>query len=179
MKVTNIVILLATVLAFASHAAAQAPAQPAPLKVGVVNSAKFADAASGIKRLTNALKTLDTEFGPQRDEITRLVTRFDDLQRVPAGQTNAQLATRREQAGTLQVEIRRKQEDARTAYSKRYTTLIEPIRLSIFNALEAYSKQRGIDLLLDVAKFPDGIFLVNQAADLTPGFIREYNTRNP
>jgi Skp family chaperone for outer membrane proteins len=177
MRITIIVILLMMSSAFTVEA--QAPAQPAPLKIGAVNSAAFADATNGIRRLTTALRTLDNEFAPQRAEINRLVTRMDDLQRVPAGQTNVQLAARRDQAEVLQIEIRRKQEDGRTAYAKRYTTLIEPIRLSIFTALEAYSKQRGIDLLVDVAKFPDGVFLINQAADLTPGFIRDYNSRNP
>ena len=86
---------------------------------------------------------------------------------------------RREQAQTLQIEIQRKQEDARVAYSKRLSALTDPIRLSIFNALETYSKARGVDLLIDLAKFPDGVLLVNQNADMTAAFIRDYNSKNP
>ncbi|MEP6704115.1 MAG: OmpH family outer membrane protein, partial [Acidobacteriota bacterium] len=91
----------------------------------------------------------------------------------------AQLAARREQAQTLQVEIQRKQEDARVAYSKRLAALTSPIRLSVFNALEAYARQRGFDVLLDISKFPEGILLANKNADLTPAFIREFNSKNP
>ncbi len=166
-------------LAFSSIAGAQAPIQAAPAKVGVINSDSFSDPATGITRLVNALKTIDAEFKPRRDEIAALVTRFNSLQQVAPNTPAAQLATRREQAETLQVEIQRKQEDARTAYTKRLAALTNPIRLSVYTALEAYVKQRGIDLLLDVSKFPDGVLLANKNADLTPGFIRDFNSKNP
>lgn len=171
--------ILAAALTFTTNLTAQAPVQQAPVKVGVINSDMFSQTTGGITRLVNALRTLDTEFKPKRDEITQLVARFDALQKVPAGTTQAQLATRREQTETLQIEIRRKQEDARVAYSKRLATLTNPIRLSVFNALEAYAKQRGIDVLIDLGKFPDGILLVNQNADLTAAFIRDFNSKNP
>jgi Skp family chaperone for outer membrane proteins len=158
----------------------QVPTQTAPAKVGIINSNMFSSANGGITRLVNALRTLENEFKPRRDEITTLVARFNTLQQQPAaGTTQAQLQTRREQAETLQIDITRKQEDARTAYAKRLADLTNPIRLSVFNALEAYAKQRGIDVLLDVSKFPDGILLVNQSSDLTVGFIRDFNSKNP
>ncbi len=179
MKLVNVVYVFVAVLAFATLAAAQAPVQTGGAKVGVINSELFSDAKTGVTKLTTALRTLESEFAPRRDEITRLVARFDELQKVLPGATRDQLAARQDQAATLQIDIRRKQEDARTAYARRLTALTGPIRLSIFNALQAYAKQRGLDLLIDVAKFPDGVFLMNQGADLTPAFIKEYNTRNP
>ena len=179
MRLTKTVFILTAVFTFAAFAQGQAPAQNVPAKVGIVNSDMFANPTGGITRLVNALRTLETEFKPRRDEITQLLTRFNALQQVPANTPAAQLATRREQAETLQVEIQRKQEDARVAYGKRLSAITNPIRLSVFNALEAYSRQRGIDVLLDLAKFPDGILLVNRNADLTPGFIRDFNSKNP
>ena len=182
MKLTKFVVVFAIMLTFVVLAEAQAPAgvaaQTAPVKVGIVNSEAFMNPTAGITRLTNALKTLDAEFKPKRDEITTLVNRLNAIN-VPATATPAQRNTAREQAETLQIDIRRKQEDARVAYAKRLSTLTDPIRLSVFAALEAYAKQRGIDLLIDVAKFPDGVFLVNKGSDLTGAFVREYNTRNP
>jgi len=158
---------------------AQAPVQTAPAKVGIIYSEAFSRPTGGITRLVTALRTLETEFKPKRDEITQLVSRFETLQQVPPGTPAAQLATRREQAETLQIEIRRKQEDARTAYARRMAALTNPLRVSIFSALEAYAKQRGIDVLIDVSKFPDGVLLLNQNADLTAGFIRDFNSKNP
>ncbi|HEX6123833.1 MAG TPA: OmpH family outer membrane protein [Pyrinomonadaceae bacterium] len=179
MRSMQTVFIAGFLLVLTSFANAQAPAQTAPVKVGVVNSGAFANPTGGITRLVNAIRTLDTEFKPRRDEITQLVSRFDSLQQTPANTPPAQLAARREQAETLQIEIRRKQEDARVAFSKRQTALIDPVQKNIFQALEAFAKQRGIDLLVDVSKFPDGVFLVNQGADLTPAFIRDFNSRNP
>jgi Skp family chaperone for outer membrane proteins len=181
MKLAKILFILATVVTVPSFASAQAPAatQTAPAKVGLVNSAKFTAATGGITRLVNAFRTLETEFKPKRDEITQLVSRLDALRQVPAGTTQAQLATRRDQAETLQVEITRKQEDGRVAYSRRLAALTEPIRASIFTALEAFAKQRGVDVLIDISKFPDGVLLLNQNADLTDAFIRDYNSKNP
>ena len=170
-------------IALVGSANAQVPvatAQATSLKVGVVNTEMFTNTNGGITRLVAALRTLETEFKPRRDEITTLMTRFESLQAAPpAGTTQQQLAQRQEQAQTLQIEIRRKQEDARTAYSRRLATLTEPIRLNIFNALEAYAKARGIELLVDIAKFPDGVLLINKNADMTAAFIKDFNSKNP
>lgn len=179
MKLSNIAVIFALLATFAALTAGQAPVQTAPVKVGAVNSVQFSNPQGGITRLTTALRTLETEFKPRRDEITALVARLNELQKAPANQTREQLATRRDQAQALQTDITRKQEDARTAYTRRLSALTDTIRQSIFTALQAYAKQRGLDLLIDTAKFPDGVYLMNEAADLTPGFIREYNTRNP
>jgi Skp family chaperone for outer membrane proteins len=179
MKFLKLFLFIASMTALSSLAAGQAPVQISPAKIGVINSDTFSAQTGGINRLVNALKTIETEFKPRRDEITALVTRFQSLQQVPPNTPPAQLATRREQAESLQVEITRKQEDARVAYAKRMTALTNPIRLSIFNALEAFAKQHGIDVLLDLSKFPDGILLVNKNADLTAAFIRDFNSKNP
>ena len=162
-----------------SIAGAQAPAQPAPAKVGVIDSNLFGDPTNGIKKLVAALRTIEAEFKPKRDEIIQLRARFDALQQVPPNTPPAQLATRREQAESLQIEITRKQEDARVAFTKRTAALTNPIRASVYTALEAYTKQRGIDVLIDVSKFPEGVLIANRSVDLTPGFIRDFNTKNP
>jgi hypothetical protein len=36
-----------------------------------------------------------------------------------------------------------------------------------------------MDVLLDISKFPEGVLLANKNADLTPTFIREFNSKNP
>ena len=179
MTFAKILLLLASITTLTSLASAQAPAQTAPAKVGVIDSSLFADPTNGIKRLVTALKTIDSEFKPKRDEITQLVGRLNALQQVPPNTPAAQIATRREQAEALQIEIQRKQEDARVAFTKRTAALTNPIRVSVYTALEAYTKTRGVDLLIDVSKFPEGVLLANKNVDLTPGFIRDFNTKNP
>ncbi len=179
MKLLNIVLAIAFAGIAATHVNAQVPAQAAPAKVGVVNSAAFSNPTGGITRFVNAIKTIDAEFLSRRNDINQSVTRFDELQKVPAGMTPQQLSARREQAETLQIEIRRKQEDARAAYTKRFAQLTDPIQKSIVDSLTAFAKARSIDVLIDVSKFPDGLLLVNRGADLTAAFIRDFNSKNP
>jgi Skp family chaperone for outer membrane proteins len=179
MTFAKLILLFASITALTSAAAGQVPVQTTPAKVGVINSEMFSNPNGGITRLVNALRTLDNEFKPKRDEITQLRSRFDALQQVPPNTPVAQLASRREQAETLQIEIQRKQEDARVAYAKRLSALTDPIRVSILTALDAFGKQRGIDVLIDRSKFPDGVFVLNPSADLTATFIRDFNSRNP
>ena len=178
----NAAFMVAAVTAFSILVKAQVPVQTAPAKIGVVNSEIFTDPKEGITRLNNALRTIETEFKPKQDELSGLLARFEQLKRELKSPVRADpkiVATKTEQAESLQVEIKRKQEDARVAYAKRLSALTDPIRLSIYTALEAFAKQRQIDLLVDLAKFPDGLFLVNRNADLTPAFIRDYNSKNP
>jgi Skp family chaperone for outer membrane proteins len=183
MRFRKLLLIPVAFIAFVGAANAQVPAASAQapnLKVGVVNSDMFINPTTGITKLVAALRTLETEFKPRRDELTALATRFDTLQKQPtANVPQQQLVARQEQAQALQIEIRRKQEDARVAYGRRFSTLTDPIRLSIFSALEAYVKARGVDLLIDQAKFPDGVLLVNKNADLTAAFIKDFNAKNP
>lgn len=180
MKLARTFLMLVASLTLMTLAAdAQVPVQTAPAKVGIVNSARFSNATGGITRYVNALRTLENEFRPRRDEITQLVSRLEGLQNVPAGATQAQIATRRDQAQTLQIEITRKQEDARTAYTRRFAQLTDPIQKSIVDALKAFARARGIDVIIDQSKFPEGVLLVNENADLTAAFIRDFNGKNP
>ena len=172
-------LLLALITACSVLINAQVSPQIVPAKVGIINSESFANPTGGITRLVNALKTIQTEFKPRRDEIAQLVARLDSLQQVPPNTPAAQLATRRDQAETLRIDIQRKQEDARVAYAKRLAGLTDPIRASVYTALEAYTKQHGIDVLIDASKFPEGVLLANRNADLTAGFIRDFNSKNP
>lgn len=176
MKFSNIVFIFTALFTLTVMADGQVPIATNPAKIGVINSGQFSNPTGGITRLVNALKTLDTEFKPKRDEIAGLVTRFNTLQ---TDNQKAPTSAKVEQLQAMQVDIQRKQEDARVAYGKRLAALTDPIRLSVFNALEAFAKARGIDVLLDLSKFPDGVLLVNQNADLTSAFIRDFNSKNP
>ena len=66
MTFAKILLLLASIATLTSLAAAQPPAQPTTAKVGIIDSSQFADPATGIKRLVNALKSIDAEFKPKR-----------------------------------------------------------------------------------------------------------------
>jgi outer membrane protein len=159
------------------------PATTAPTKVAVIDTDMFSDEKAGIKRLLAAFQQLDARFKPQRDEIAGMITRYEALAKEvnsPApGVTQQQLAAKAEQAQTLQTDIKRKQEDARVAYTKQAQTITQPVQQAIYNALEAFAKARGIDILLDASKSRDSMLVLNNAVNITTAFIADYNAKNP
>lgn len=179
MSLTKVFVFVVLTLCGSIAALAQVPAQAVPAKVGFVNSAQFSRATGGVNRYVAALRTLDSEFGTRRADIAASITRLNELQKEPTGMTEPQLIARREQAQALQIDITRKQEDARAAYTKRYSALTDPILRSLIDSLTAFAKARALDIVIDVNKFPEGVLVVNESADLTAAFIRDFNSKNP
>jgi Skp family chaperone for outer membrane proteins len=164
----------------AASAQAVAPAQTAPARIGFVNSAQFSRATGGINRFVAVIRTLDAEFKVRRDEIAAGIARLEALQKEPPANTpQAQRAAQLEQAQTLQIEVSRKQEDARVAYARRFTQMADPLQKTIVDSLIAFAKARGVDVLIDVSKFPEGVLVINPTSDITAAFIRDFNTKNP
>jgi Skp family chaperone for outer membrane proteins len=150
-------------------------------KVGVVDSSAFSDPKTGIKRLINASKSLDTQFKPLRDEVTALQVRYDALVKEITSTGSvadpASLNRKRDQADQLQKDIKRKQEDGQALLNRRAAELTEPIYRDLGVAFTAFGRARGFDLIIDMSKVP--VFLINQSIDITEAFIAEYNAKNP
>lgn len=172
-----------TVLFLVIAAAVAASAQTTPTKVAVIDTEAFSDTRTGIKRLVGAFQTLDGQFKQRRDEIAAMITRYEALAKEvnsPApGVTQRALAAKADQAQTLQIDIKRKQEDARAAFTKQSATITEPINKSIYTALEAYAKGRGIDILFDASKNRDSMLVLTNSVNITQAFIADFNARNP
>lgn len=153
-------------------------------KFAVVDTDAFQDPKEGIARLVNAAATVDREFKPRRDEIQQLQTRYEalgkqiqDTQKVADPKALQNLV---EQAETLKNDIERKQQDGQRAIQKRWAELSGPIFTDINNALRAYAQARGVSVVFDLSKMEGVVMIVNaNGIDLTPGFIAEYNQRNP
>lgn len=182
--------LLVTVMLFAAtFAYSQA-------KVGILNTEAFSDEKTGITRLVNAYKSLEAEFKPKQDELNTLAARLDklakEIQDLQAKVNNPnpavpikkdavfdEIANKNEEGSRLQLEIKRKQEDAKAQFEKRTAVVANPIKNDIGNAIDVFTKARGIDIMLDVSKLAEsGILLsINKAVDLTDAFIKDYNAK--
>lgn len=183
MKYTFALVLV--LLLLAGFAAAQAPAVPAPIpamKVAIFNSELLTDEKVGIKRLVAAFKQIDTDFKPKRDEITDLKKKYDAavaiVQSPPAGMDAKAVAAKAEEVETYKNLIERAQQDGQKAIDKRIKELTDPIFSDIAFAVQAYAKQRGIDVLLDSAKLTGAMMILNDSSDITIAFINDYNARN-
>lgn len=161
-------------------------AQPAaavqPLKIAVFDSDMLNDEKAGIKKLVTAFKSLEAELKPKKDELVALKAKYDGIVKlVQDTQKTADpnvIRTKLDEAETLKRDIERKQQDGQQFLDRRMKEVTGPIYQEIGNALQAFAKQRGIDIIYDMAKLNEAMMVVNPAADITPAFITEFNAKN-
>lgn len=145
-------------------------------KVAVVQTQMFSNAKTGIIRYLNAVKKIDAEFKPLKDELDVLQAQYKRLSdEINKGGTTGKY----EQAESLKRNIERKADGATMAYQKRQKELTDPISNDIGIAMAAFAKRRGIDLLLDISNGSISVAFLNDSIDITQAFIADYNARNP
>jgi outer membrane protein len=151
--------------------------------IAIINTELFNDQKGGIAKLVTAVGGVDREFQPRRTELQTLQTNIqkatDDLTKKAPVQDQRTTATQQEQLDSLKREFERKQQDAQIAYNKRLGEVLGPLYEDIGKNLEAFAKQRGIGLVLDISKLGAAAFPTNDSMDITGAFIAEYNSRNP
>ena len=107
----------------------------------------------------------------------RLNTMRTDLQKKRTIQDAKTTAQQTEEADRLEVQIKRKAEDAQTSYQRESLAVLDPLQKDIGTALTAYAQSKGISLLIDANRVP----LVYAATnlDITKDFITDYNRTHP
>jgi Skp family chaperone for outer membrane proteins len=169
--------------------AASSPAAPqntgaiADGKIAIIDTEAFADPKTGITRLVNAFDLVNREFKPRSDELQKLRAQYEqlgkDLSATSAVEDQRARNAKLEQAEALKKDIERKTQDAQSAYQKKLREVTEPVYRDITPALQAFARQRGVNVIFDVSKLGEVMFVVNETVDLTRAFILEYNQRNP
>ena len=165
-----------------ANPAAAAPQRPAgPANIAVIDSSAFTDEKAGIARAMAAVRQLEIKFQPLRNELRtmreRLNTLRADLQKKQGIQDAKITAQQGEQAEQLELQIKRKAEDAQASYQKEMLAVLEPLQNDISNALNAYAQAKGISLLIDVNRVP--VIYAASNLDVTRDFIAEYNRTHP
>lgn len=153
----------------------------APANIAVIDSAAFSDEKAGIARVMNAMKQIEAKFQPLRTELRgmrdRLGTMRADIDKKRGIQDQRTTAQQIEQANQLELQIKRKAEDAQVSYQKESLATLEPLQKDIANALTAYSQARGISLLIDLNRVP--VIYAASSLDVTKDFIADYNRTHP
>jgi Skp family chaperone for outer membrane proteins len=173
-----VAVLFAAAANIANAQTPQVPAaQAAPVKMAVIDTEAFTDGMAGIKRLTNAYTQIDSELAAKRQDITNKNNRLQALaQKAKAGPlTQAES----DEADTLKRDIQRAQEDGQRQLDSLTRQRIVPILNDLNNALRAYAKQRGFDVVIDLSKFQGSVMVLNPGVDMTSAFIADYNSKNP
>lgn len=174
--------------------AAQPPATAQPQATGVVPESKialiysnaFLDQKTGIARFNALMATLNREFQPRQTELNqlqqRLQTSQDEINKLQSSGSAVPVDPRSLQAKVesleqLKKEYQRKGEDAEAAYQKRQGEIFAPLQGDIEKALEAYAKQRGINVIIDASRVP--LVYAAESIDITRAFITDFNSKNP
>ena len=181
MKVFRVVVAAAAFAAFAILAQTQTRPAAAPTTVAVIDSSAFSDEKAGIARVMVAMQQIETKFTPLRAELRgmrdRLTTMRSDIQKKRAVQDASMTAQQTEAADRLELDIKRKAEDAQSSYQKESLALLDPLQKEIGTSLIAYAQSKGITLLIDANRVP--IVYAAQQLDITKDFIADYNRTHP
>jgi outer membrane protein len=195
MKISRFVfaVALLTTVAIVSVSAQQKPAASAPAaapqanvavpdsKMAMIYSDAFLDPKTGIARFNSLLTTLNREFQPRQTELTGLQQKVNTLTKEISDTQNVAdpnaLRQKREQLDQLNVEFKRKSEDAEAAYNKRRQDIFGPLQVDIGKALEAFAKARGITVIVDGSQVP--VVYAADSIDITRAFINDFNSKNP
>ena len=181
MKAFRIIVAVAALAAFAILAHTQTRPAPAPTNVAIIDSSAFSDDKAGIARVMAAMQQIEAKFQPLRTEIRgmrdRLSTLRADIQKKRQVQDPKLTAQQTDEADRLDVQIKRKAEDAQASYQRESLAVLEPLQKDIGTALTAYAQSRGVTLLLDVNRVP--VVYAAASMDITKDFIADYNRTHP
>lgn len=163
-----------------------APAAGGGMKVAIIDSGAFGDEKAGITKYVAAMKALNLKYKPRQDELVAMQNQlqkaaqeFDTLSKSTAPVDPNTINAKREAAQKLEVDIKRKTEDAQAAYQTDLARTAQPLFNDIGKAIQDYAKQKGYAMIFDAAKDQTGmlIYVDLQAADVTADFIKFYNAR--
>jgi outer membrane protein len=185
-------VALLTTAAFCVSAQ-QKPATPAPTsaapqtvavpdsKMALIFSNEFLDAKTGIARFHSLNTILTREFQPRQAELQGLQTRINTLSKEiddtrSVADPNA-IRQKSDQLAQMNLDLKRKTEDAEAAYQKRREDLFMPLRNDIEKAIEAFAKARGITVIMDGSQMP--MLYASNTLDITTAFINDFNAKNP
>jgi Skp family chaperone for outer membrane proteins len=162
-------------------ASAQTRPAAGPANVAVIDSSAFSDEKTGIARVMNAMKQIEAKFTPLRTEIRgmrdRLTTMRADIQKKQSIQDPKMTQQQTDEADRLEVQIKRKAEDAQASYQKESLGVLDPMQKDIGDALVAYAQSKGISLVIDLNRVP--VVYSAPSLDITKEFIAEYNRTHP
>ena len=181
MKVFRIAVAAVAFAAFTILVQTQTRPAATPANIAIIDSSAFSDEKNGIARVMAAMQQIEAKFTPLRAELRgmreRLNTLRSDLQKKRAIQDARMTEQQSEEADRLELQIKRKAEDAQTSYQKESMAVLDPLQKDIGTALTAYAESKGISLLIDANRVP--IVYAANSLDITREFITDYNRTHP
>ncbi len=148
----------------------------APTKVAIINiQAAIANTNEGQRDLD----ALQKKFEPKQIELKSLSDEVDNLKKQLAAQTSAlndEERNKRVQAiETKQKTLQRDLEDAQNDYQTQSNEIAQRIGTKLMQSLDAYAKQNGYAVVIDVSQQQSPVLWAAQSVDITKPVIDAYN----
>ncbi len=164
-----------------STTAPQTSAAVPESKIALIYSDLFMDPKTGIARFNTLLSTLNREFQPRQTELQQLQQKIqtltDEIEKTKNVAEPVALQRKVDELEQLKKDFQRKGEDAQAAYNRRRQEIFSPLQVDIGKALEAFAKQRGINVIIDGSQVP--VVYAAESIDVTRAFINDFNSKNP
>src|ERR1044072_3717454 len=123
-KVFCIAVAAVALAAFTILAQTQTRPAATPANIAISDSSMFSDDKNGIARVMAAAQQIEVKFQPLRTELRgmrdRLAAMRADLQKKRGIQDAAMTAKQTDEADQLELQIKRKSEDAQAAYQREW-----------------------------------------------------------
>jgi len=154
-------------------------------KIAFINTEAFGDEKEGIKRYVSTLLVLQKDLKPKGDEIVGIQNRLRqleaDIKTLTAAPvvSQASIQVKQDEGEKLTRELEYKQKDYEALSQKRYRDIVGPVSVDIGKELDAFRKENGITMILDVTKLLEAILSAKEEMDITRSFIAYYNAKNP
>jgi len=154
------------------------------LKLAWINSTAFINEQSGIKQLVRVGKELELEFGNQQSDLAlqqeKLRTIVTELQKLQtSGATQEVLQAKNDEGLKLQADLQQKQQAFKDAVTQAQQKKQTPVIELMDKAMEAFSRERDIGMIFDVAKLGGAVVSARAEVDVTNEFIAYFNAANP
>ena len=152
-----------------------------PANIAVIDTVAFTDQKLGINRMSSAMRQLQAKYEPLRVELVGMRNRLEamrfDIQQNKGIQQPRLIAQQTAEADRLDLQIKRKAEEAEANYNRDRLATIAPLLKDVTNALSAYAEAKGITLLFDMNQVP--VLFSAPHVNITRDFIAEYNRTHP
>lgn len=153
-------------------------------KIAFINTEAFAGEKDGINRFVAAVQSLQREFKPKEDELVGIQTRLrqigTDIENLNKGPVApATIQGKQDDGARLQRELEYKQKDYEALSQRRYREVVGPVSADIGKELDAFRRDHGLTMILDVTKLLPAILSARDEMDITRPFIAYYNAKNP
>lgn len=165
---------------------ATVPAATVPAtKIAVVDTNAFGDEKTGITRYLNAVRSVQDELKVRTVELITLQNRIkvlsDEITKLSGAAVvdPKAIQAKQDEGERLQRDFKYKKEQLDADSDKRYNEVVGPVSRDIGKALDQYSTQHGLTMILDISKLLPAVLSMNPAADITLAFIADYNSKHP